>query len=105
MFGDDNSWDRSPVNISALLGLELCRGKQRNQVVTADPEAAASGAEDTSSSTSEVGQAAQKAPHTSTVLHFVQQLVKRAEELEHRLSEADEGIGNQLLERKEQHIE
>lgn len=48
----------------------------------------------------EVSQATQKAPHTSTMFHFIQQFVKRAEELENRLSEADESIRDQFLERK-----
>lgn len=42
----------------------------------------------------EVGQTAEEAPNASIVLIFIQQCVKRAEELEDRLSVSDHMIRN-----------
>lgn len=42
----------------------------------------------------EVGQTAEEAPNASIVLIFIQQCVKRAEELEDRLSVSDHVIRN-----------
>lgn len=48
----------------------------------------------------EVSQSAQKAPHAPIMVIFIQQFVKRAEELKNRLGVSNQIVRNQLLEKK-----
>lgn len=48
----------------------------------------------------EVGQATEQAPHTSIMLLFIQQFIKRTQELKNRLTAANHIIWNQFLEEK-----